>query len=51
MKSRPTTRNLVLNKFNTKIPKRLASQTLASTPPSEATQCFSDEKHQGSTYD
>ncbi len=35
----------MLNKFNTQIPKRLASQTLAITPPSEAIRCFSDEKH------
>ncbi len=36
----------MLNKFNTQIPKRLASQTLGITPPSEAIRCFSDEKHQ-----
>ncbi|MBL4633732.1 MAG: hypothetical protein JKY56_07660 [Kofleriaceae bacterium] len=46
MLSSQSPRNLVLNEFNTKIPKRLASQTLESTPPSEAIRCFSDEKHQ-----
>ncbi len=39
-------RNLVLNKFNTQIPKRSASQTPDTTPPSEAIRCFSDEEHQ-----
>ncbi len=39
-------RNLVLNEFNTQNPKRLASQTLDSTPPAEAIRCFSDKKHQ-----
>ncbi len=33
------------NRFGTQTPKRLASQTLASTPPSEAIRCFSDKKH------
>ncbi len=37
--------NLVSNKFNTQIPKRLASQTLDITPPSEAIGCSSDEDH------
>ncbi len=41
----PTFRNLVLDQSNTQIPKRLASQTLDSTPPLEAIRCFSDEKH------
>ncbi len=34
------------NKFNTQIPKRLALQTLGTTPPSEAIRCSSDEEHQ-----
>ncbi len=35
----------MLNEFNTQVPKRLASQTLDITPPTEAIGCFSDENH------
>ncbi len=35
----------MLNKLHTQIPKRLASQTLGVTPPTEAIRCFSDQKH------